>query len=49
MHHQIENLQAYIEEYDYRFNRIVMTDGIFDNVLKRMMEVARVTHKQLMC
>lgn len=49
MHHQVENLQAYIDEYCYRFNRSVMSGAIFDNLLKRMVEASPVTHKQLMC
>lgn len=36
MHHQVENLQAYIDEYCYRFNRSYMKDGIFDNLLNRI-------------
>ena len=36
MHHQVENLQAYIDEYCYRFNRSNMKEGIFDNLLNRM-------------
>ena len=38
MHHQVENLQAYIDEYCYRFNRSFMKDGIFDNLLLRMVK-----------
>lgn len=48
MHHQVEHLQAYIDEYCYRFNRSVMTDGIFDNLLKRMVVAPPITYKQLM-
>lgn len=36
MHHRVEHLQAYVDEYCYRFNRNSMTDGIFDNLLCRM-------------
>jgi predicted RNA-binding Zn-ribbon protein involved in translation (DUF1610 family) len=36
MHHHVDYLQEYIDEYCYRFNRSIMTDGIFDNILKRM-------------
>jgi hypothetical protein len=38
MHHHVENLQAYIDEYCYRFNRSNMKDGIFDNLLIRMVK-----------
>ncbi len=36
MHHHVEHLQAYIDEYTYRFNRSFMTKGLFDNLLNRM-------------
>ncbi|KAA6332943.1 hypothetical protein EZS27_018600 [termite gut metagenome] len=36
MHHSVKHLQAYIDEYAYRFNRSSMKEGIFDNLLKRM-------------
>ena len=36
MHHKVDNLQAYIDEYTYRFNRNKMKEGIFDNLLLRI-------------
>jgi len=36
IHHHAEHLQAYIDEYTYRFNRNFMTKGLFDNLLNRM-------------
>jgi hypothetical protein len=36
MHHSVKHLQAYIDEYAYRLNRSSMKEGIFDNLLKRM-------------
>ena len=36
IHHSVKNLQAYIDEYTYRFNRSFMTDGIFDNLLEKV-------------
>ena len=36
IHHHVDYLQGYIDEYCYRFNRSFMTNGIFDNLLKRM-------------
>lgn len=36
IHHHVDYLQEYIDEYCYRFNRSFMTNGIFDNLLKRM-------------
>lgn len=37
MHHHVENLQDYLDEYCYRFNRSFMKEGIFDNLVARMM------------
>lgn len=47
MHHQVEHLQAYIDEYCYRFNRSFMKEGIFDNLLIRMVNAPPVTNKQI--
>lgn len=44
MHHQAEYLQAY---NCYRFNRSFMKEGIFDNLLGKMVEAPPVTYKQL--
>ena len=35
-HHSVKNLQAYIDEYTYRFNRHAMKEGIFENIMNRM-------------
>lgn len=45
MHHQVENLQGYIDEYCYRFNRSNMKDGIFDNLLRRMVKADPLPYK----
>lgn len=45
MHHQVENLQGYIDEYCYRFNRSNMKDGIFDNLLLRMVKAESLPYK----
>lgn len=45
MHHQVDHLQAYIDEYCYRFNRNNMKDGIFDNLLKRMVNAEPLPYK----
>lgn len=37
-HHSVMNLQPYIDEYTYRFNRHKMKEGIFENLLTRMVE-----------
>ena len=36
IHHHVDHLQAYIDEYCYRFNRNFMSNKIFDNLLCRM-------------
>ncbi len=36
MHHHVEHLQDYLDEYCYRFNRSFMKEGIFDNLMARM-------------
>ncbi len=36
VHHSVRHLQAYINEYTYRFNRHRMKEGIFENLMKRM-------------
>lgn len=36
VHHHVCNLQSYIDEYTYRFNRNSMKEGIFENLIKRM-------------
>ena len=47
MHHQVEHLQSYIDEYCYRFNRNFMKEGIFENLLLRMVKAEPVTYKQI--
>lgn len=36
IHTHAENLQKYLDEYDYRFNRSQMKRGIFENLMRRM-------------
>ena len=38
MHHHVDDLQAYLDEYCYRFNRNFMKEGIFDNLMLRMVK-----------
>lgn len=38
VHHHVNNLQAYIDEYTYRFNRHRMKEGIFENIICRMVK-----------
>jgi hypothetical protein len=47
MHHHANHLQAYIDEYTYRFNRSFMTTGIFDNLLERMISNPPKTYKMI--
>jgi len=36
IHHSVSHLQAYLNEYTYRFNRHFMKGAIFHNLMKRM-------------
>ncbi len=47
MHHSVEHLQAYINEYSYRFNRHTMKEGIFENLVRRMMASKPCTYKMI--
>jgi hypothetical protein len=38
VHHHTKHLQAYIDEYTYRFNRRNLKDHIFDNLLIRLIK-----------
>jgi hypothetical protein len=38
IHHRVTDLQAYIDEYTYRFNRNSMNVSIFDNLILRMLQ-----------
>ena len=38
VHHSVRYLQSYINEYTYRFNRHRMKEGIFENLMKRMVD-----------
>jgi transposase-like protein len=39
VHHHVEHLQDYINEYTYRFNRSFMKGNIFDNLLEKMIKI----------
>ena len=47
MHHQVEHLQAYIDEYTYRFNRNFMKTGLFENLMERMMKHPPLPYKMI--
>lgn len=38
IHHHVKDLQDYLDEYCYRFNRSFMKEGIFDNLMLRMVK-----------
>lgn len=47
VHHSVRHLQAYIDEYTYRFNRHKMKEGIFENLIKRMVAKPPHTYKMI--
>ena len=47
MHHRVGHLQSYIDEYCYRFNRSNMKEGVFENLMIRMIKAQPMTHKQI--
>ncbi len=47
MHHKVEHLQAYIDEYCYRFNRSNMHKGIFENLMQRMVAAEPLPYKMI--
>lgn len=47
LHHHVKDLQEYINEYTYRFNRSFMKGNIFDNIVNRMVKTPPVTYKSI--
>jgi hypothetical protein len=47
MHHHANHLQAYINEYTYRFNRNFMKANIFENLLNKMMNAKPCPYKMI--
>jgi len=47
-HHSVMYLQPYINEYTYRFNRHKMKEGIFENLMKRMVDKPPYPYKEFM-
>jgi len=47
VHHSVKYLQAYINEYSYRFNRHLMKEGIFENLMLRMVKSQPHTYKMI--
>ena len=46
-HHHVNNLQAYINEYTFRYNRHIMKRGIFENLLAKVIAHPPKTYKSL--
>jgi len=47
IHHHADYLQAYIDEYTYRFNRNFMKEKIFENLMRRMVNGSPCTYKNI--
>jgi len=47
VHHSVRYLQSYINEYTYRFNRHKMKEGIFENLMSRMVAAPPHTYKMI--
>lgn len=47
MHHHARDVQAYLDEYCYRYNRHYMKENIFDNIVLKMMTSKPKTYWQL--
>lgn len=47
IHHSVVHLQAYINEYNYRYNRYFMNGDIFENLMVRIMEHKPAFYKML--
>jgi hypothetical protein len=47
-HHSVRYLQPYINEYTYRFNRHQMKEGIFENLMRRMVDKPPYPYKEFM-
>lgn len=47
VHHSAQYLQSYINEYTYRFNRHKMKEGIFENLMKRMISKPPYSYKMI--
>ena len=49
LHHHVGDLQDYINEYTYRFNRSFMKGNIFNNLMNRMINTPPHTYKTIIC
>jgi transposase-like protein len=48
VHHSVQDLQPYLDEYCYRYNRHLMKKGIFENLTQRMMLHKPLPYKNIM-
>ena len=47
VHHHVDDLQEYINEYTYRFNRSFMKENIFENLITRMVKAKPCPYKAI--
>jgi hypothetical protein len=47
LHHHVKNLQDYINEYTYRYNRSFMKGNIIDNLMNRMVNTPPHSYKMI--
>jgi hypothetical protein len=47
IHHKVDHLQSYIDEYCYRLNRSNMQEGIFENLMRRMVASQPLPYKNI--
>ena len=47
VYHSVRHLQSYLDEYTYRFNRHNMKEGIFENLMIRMIKNPPCTYKMI--
>jgi hypothetical protein len=47
VHHSVRHLQSYLDEYTYRFNRHKMKEGMFENLITRMVKAKPATYKMI--
>lgn len=47
IHHHVRDLQAYLDEYTYRYNRHRMETGLTENLLRRMVAAKPLPYKEI--
>ncbi|NCQ15615.1 MAG: IS1595 family transposase, partial [Flavobacteriales bacterium] len=43
------NINRYFDEFCYRINRSQSKDIIFNNLIKRMLKIDNITHREIIC